>query len=107
MPNRSMDSEEGAPDGLLEYGSRLGLNAAEIRLLICIHRFKSADTDPAIETIARTTGESVELIDKTLQRIVKRGLLIIEQEMDGLVYDFTPLTDALAQVEEEDSAGAA
>ena len=80
------------PYALLRYYRAIGLNSSECMLLIHLLGFQQVEHKgfPSLEELQQVTGATVEMIAMILQKLMKEGLLGIDEHIDeerGIQYE--------------------
>lgn len=72
------------PHALLRYYRRLGLNDSECMLLIHLMGFQQVEFKafPSLEELHQVTGSTEEALSMTLQGLIRKGLLGIDEHVD-------------------------
>ncbi|WP_426447484.1 DnaD domain-containing protein [Paenibacillus sp. S-38] len=104
------DGQVDVPYWLLQYYSRLRLQEAEVMLILHVMAFKQKEQKdfPTLEEIQSRMSLPPEKVIAALQKLLKEGLLQIDEEMDPASgvhsekYNWTPLLERLAECRLED-----
>lgn len=106
------------PYALLRYYRAIGLNSSECILLIHLLGFQQVEHNsfPSLEELQHVTGANAEVIAMTLQKLMKEGLLGIDEHVDeerGIQFERYNLSGLYAKLgqylarESEEEAGRA
>lgn len=104
------------PYALLRYYRDMGMNSSECILLIHLLGFQQVEHNgfPSLEELQQVTGASAEVIAMTLQKLMKEGLLGIDEHVDeerGIQFERYNLSGLYAKLgqflakESEEEAG--
>ncbi|SMF87266.1 DNA replication protein DnaD [Paenibacillus uliginis N3/975] len=106
------------PYALLRYYRTIGLNSSECMLLIHLLGFQQVEHKgfPSLEELQQVTGATTEMIAMILQKLMKEGLLGIDEHVDeerGIQYErynlsglYAKLGHCLAEESKGESEGA-
>lgn len=80
------------PHALLRYYRRMGLNDSECMLLIHLMGFQQVEFKafPSLEELQQVTGSTAVALSTTLQGLIRKGLLGIDEHLDherGIQYE--------------------
>ncbi|WP_284638796.1 DnaD domain protein [Paenibacillus silviterrae] len=98
------------PYWLFQYYTRLGINELDVMLVLHVMAFKAKEGKdfPTLEELQDRMSVSPEKVISTLQKLLKEGLLQIDQEVDPVSgvhcekYNWNPLMQRLAEQRVDD-----
>lgn len=109
MPAEICDHYSEVPRALRQHAHALGLSLADVGFIYVLWSFKffaDSPINPAMDTLARELGTSVDTVSRSVKRLERLGVLRVERKGPGkrapvAGYDLDPLWQKLAKIVRE------